>query len=66
LGQYYSCLQFELLTTYFNPRLAADLFFLFRSTGSKQTLNGLFYVVPDPKAEISELFFQLNHQPIER
>jgi hypothetical protein len=23
---------------------AADLFFLFRSTGSKQTLNGLFYV----------------------
>ncbi len=30
--------------TYFNPRLAADLFFLFRSTGSKQTLNGLFYV----------------------
>ena len=27
---------------------ATDLFFLYRSTGSKQTLNGLFYMKPLP------------------
>jgi len=27
---------------------ATDLFFLFRSTGSKQTLNGLFLYTPNP------------------
>ena len=43
---------------------ATDLFFLYRSTGSKQTLNGLF-LYPQPlrgveRVKISELFSSLS------
>jgi hypothetical protein len=38
---------------------ATDLFFLFRSTGSKQTLNGLFYIRTEIFM-ISKDYYEIN------